>query len=79
MCVVGPGGPRARHRQALRPQRRMPVGQRGRVPEAMAVDLAGGPGAQADASWALADWVIPGPWNEAIKELHSDLWKPALA
>lgn len=38
-----------------------------------------GPGAQADASWALADWVIPGPWNEAIKELHSDLWKPALA
>jgi hypothetical protein len=38
-----------------------------------------GPGAAPDPRWALADWVLPGPWPEAIKQLHSDLWKPALA
>ena len=30
-------------------------------------------------SWTRADWVVPGPWPEAVKQLHSDLWKPALA
>ena len=30
-------------------------------------------------SWTAADWVVPGEWPDAIKQLHSDLWKPALA
>jgi len=34
---------------------------------------------QFNASWSAADWVVPGPWPEAIKQLHSDLWKPVLA
>ena len=38
-----------------------------------------GPDAAQHPSWALADWVIAGPWPEAVKQLHSDLWKPALA
>ncbi|MBL9102803.1 MAG: hypothetical protein JNL82_17785 [Myxococcales bacterium] len=38
-----------------------------------------GPGAVADTGWTIADWVLPGPWQDAVKDLHSDLWKPALA
>ena len=38
-----------------------------------------GPDGQFNASWSAADWVVPGPWPEAIKQLHSDLWKPVLA
>ena len=38
-----------------------------------------GADAQPHPSWVLADWVIAGAWPEAIKQLHSDLWKPALA
>lgn len=30
-------------------------------------------------SWTRADWVVPGPWPEAVKQLHSDLWKPVIA
>ncbi len=30
-------------------------------------------------SWTRADWVMPGPWPEAVKQLHSDLWKPVIA
>jgi len=30
-------------------------------------------------SWIQADWVLPGPWQEAVNNLHSELWKPALA
>ncbi len=30
-------------------------------------------------SWILADWVLPGPWQDAVNNLHSELWKPALA
>lgn len=34
--------------------------------------------AEADASWARADWVLAGPWPEAVKQLHSELWKPVI-
>lgn len=39
------------------------------------------PGADAPQhiSWSAADWVIPGEWAEAVKPLHSDLWKSVLA
>ncbi len=30
-------------------------------------------------SWLMADWVLPGAWQEALNNLHSELWKPALA
>jgi hypothetical protein len=29
--------------------------------------------------WALADWVIPGLWPEATRQLRSELWKLSLA
>ncbi|MEZ4453418.1 MAG: hypothetical protein R3B09_28395 [Nannocystaceae bacterium] len=29
--------------------------------------------------WAAADWVIPGLWPEATKQLHSEMWKLTLA
>lgn len=29
--------------------------------------------------WASADWVIPGLWPEATKQLHSEMWKLTLA
>jgi len=39
------------------------------------------PGAMADfhASWALADWVIPGHWPDALRELQGGLWRTELA
>jgi len=39
------------------------------------------PGAEAQLhpSWTAADWIVPGEWPDAVKQLHSDLWKPALA
>ena len=51
---------------------------RGRGPGARVMYFPG-EGAQLGPSWSAADWVVPGPWPEAIKQLHSDLWKPALA
>jgi hypothetical protein len=32
-----------------------------------------------DASWTRADWIIPGAWPEAVKQLHSELWRPVIA
>lgn len=39
------------------------------------------PGADAEVhpSWMRADWIVPGAWPEAVKQLHSDLWKPVIA
>lgn len=30
-------------------------------------------------SWTRADWIVPGAWPDAVKQLHSDLWKPVIA
>lgn len=30
-------------------------------------------------NWAAADWVLPGLWPEATKQLHSEMWKLTLA
>ena len=30
-------------------------------------------------NWSMADWVLPGIWPEAIKQLHSEMWKLTLA
>ncbi|MFY0541561.1 hypothetical protein [Nannocystis pusilla] len=55
------------------------------VPDALAargpgarVILFPGEGAEIDASWTRADWVLPGAWPEAVKQLHSELWKPVI-
>lgn len=55
------------------------------VPEALIargpgarVILFPGEGAEIDASWTRADWVLPGAWPEAVKQLHSELWKPVI-
>ena len=29
-------------------------------------------------TWKLADWVIPGPWDEALAQLQADHWKATL-
>lgn len=56
------------------------------VPEALAsrgpgarVVLFPGEKAQPEPSWTRADWVLPGAWPEAVKQLHSELWKPVLS
>ena len=38
-----------------------------------------GGGTDIDASWTRADWVIPGAWPDAAKQLHSELWRPVIA
>lgn len=38
-----------------------------------------GEGTEVDTSWTRADWVIPGVWPEAVKQLHSELWRPVIA
>jgi hypothetical protein len=38
-----------------------------------------GGGTEIDASWTRADWVIPGAWPDAAKQLHSELWRPVIA
>lgn len=43
------------------------------------VMLLPGEGAEVDPSWSRADWIIPGPWPEAVKQLHSDMWKPIIS
>lgn len=30
------------------------------------------------ASWSVADWVIPGPWEQAAQTLAADYWRAAL-
>ncbi len=30
-------------------------------------------------NWSMADWVLPGIWPEATKQLHSEMWKLTLA
>jgi hypothetical protein len=30
-------------------------------------------------TWSLADWVLPGPWDQAVRELAAEHWKAALA
>ncbi|MCA9694594.1 MAG: hypothetical protein KC636_33760 [Myxococcales bacterium] len=30
-------------------------------------------------SWARADWVLPGPWPEPLRDLHSEMWKKLLS
>ncbi|MCA9638634.1 MAG: hypothetical protein KC420_21540 [Myxococcales bacterium] len=30
-------------------------------------------------NWSCADWVLPGLWPEATKQLHSEMWKLTLA
>ncbi len=62
------------------------LGARGALPEVLAARAPGarvmllpGEGAAIDPSWARVDWVLPGPWSDVIKQLHSDLWKPIIA
>ena len=43
------------------------------------VILLPGPMATFHPSWKLADWVLPGAWNEALRDLHGELWNRALA
>ncbi len=50
-------------------------------PPAARVVLFAGPAAQAKPhhSWSLADWVIEGPWTDAVRDLQGTPWKTALA
>lgn len=57
----------------------------GPLPEALArrgpgarVALFPGEDAEVEPSWARADWVLPGAWPDAVKQLHSELWKPVI-
>lgn len=38
-----------------------------------------GEGTEVHPTWVRADWVVPGPWPDTVKQLHSDLWKPVIA
>lgn len=57
----------------------------GGLPEALAhrprtanVIAMPGPLQEIHASWSVADWVIPGPWDQAAQTLAADHWRAAL-
>jgi hypothetical protein len=58
----------------------------GPVPESLAhrgpasrVVLLPGPDGTLDASWALVDWVVPGPWPRVLADLQGAAWRRALS
>ncbi|HEY8375407.1 MAG TPA: hypothetical protein VIK91_02910 [Nannocystis sp.] len=60
------------------PQAPLPKALESRAPGARVV-LFPGEDAEPDPSWMRADWVLGGAWPEAVKQLHSELWKPVLS
>lgn len=57
----------------------------GPLPDALAqrgpaarIVLMPGPDGTFDASWALADWVLPGPWPRVLSDLSGAAWRRAL-
>lgn len=56
----------------------LPEPLRNRPPTARVIALPGGPLKEIHPSWTWADWVLPGPWEQALNELSGDAWKAAL-